>query len=678
MERFGKFVLLDEIEAFGVGVEYRAAMLGPAGLDKMVSLLRLGAPVAANADVARAVVERATQAQKLHSPSVVAIVDAGRVDRSVYVASELIEGKSLRAVLDRCRRDGFPLALDHALLICSKVCSALEYAHGKRAATGGAWFHGLLHPGNVVVAYAGDVRVRGFGLWAAGVRDAGGLTEQETAYLAPEQRATGTADARSDIRMVGALLFEAVTGQPLSGGEGAEETAAQIAGARLQSPASEEQALPEPLAEALRRSLASQREARYAQVQEMRKDIDALLFAGDFAPTTFNLAFFMHSLFRADIESESRALEEERSASYAGTKGEAMATAVPPPLRASISAGAPSRNGPVEEPRPREESAAAGTSPPPPAARRTGDAGAETVSRRPSPPAAFRAPREVPGRVPSAALAVALVLGAGGAGYYLLAGQKRLRPPVPAPTLTADAAAAMARVRELEEKLRAIEAEKAAAEVKAAEEARRQIEAQARAKGVAVDAAAIRRAEELARKRAMAEQERLLQEERRRIQDQKRAEEARIAEEQRRAEETGPTPPSPVSVSPPSQPVTTAPAATVTTAPPAPAAEAATIRPGTLVSLSDPGVIPPVADRSPPLQYPAVAQRQRIEGTVELNVLVDERGVVLEVQVVSGARTGLKEAATENVRRRRYRPATKDGIPVKVWMPVNVRFELPR
>jgi TonB family protein len=65
---------------------------------------------------------------------------------------------------------------------------------------------------------------------------------------------------------------------------------------------------------------------------------------------------------------------------------------------------------------------------------------------------------------------------------------------------------------------------------------------------------------------------------------------------------------------------------------------------------------------------------------VELNILVDERGYVEEVLLVTptGGKSGLNEAAVDNVKRRRYRPATKDGLPVKVWFPVSVRFVLPR
>jgi protein TonB len=104
------------------------------------------------------------------------------------------------------------------------------------------------------------------------------------------------------------------------------------------------------------------------------------------------------------------------------------------------------------------------------------------------------------------------------------------------------------------------------------------------------------------------------------------------------------------------------------------------LRPGTLVDLADPGVIAPVVDRAPAVQYPPIALRQRVEGVVQITALVDERGNVIEAKVVSApvVRAGLTEAAVDSVKRRRYRPATKGGVPVRVWIPVTVRFELPR
>ena len=99
-----------------------------------------------------------------------------------------------------------------------------------------------------------------------------------------------------------------------------------------------------------------------------------------------------------------------------------------------------------------------------------------------------------------------------------------------------------------------------------------------------------------------------------------------------------------------------------------------------LVQLADAGVIAPVPLTTPPLQYPPIALRQGVEGRVTLTVLVDEKGTVTDAKVTTGAggRMGLNEAAMENARRRRYRPGTKDGVPIKVWIPITVNFVLPR
>jgi protein TonB len=100
---------------------------------------------------------------------------------------------------------------------------------------------------------------------------------------------------------------------------------------------------------------------------------------------------------------------------------------------------------------------------------------------------------------------------------------------------------------------------------------------------------------------------------------------------------------------------------------------------GALVAPDDPELVKPVPVREPRLDYPALALARRIEGTVVLRALVDETGAVRDVRVVqpSGVRFGLDEAAVANTRRRRYRPASKDGVPVKTWVTIEVRFALP-
>jgi TonB family protein len=424
----------------------------------------------------------------------------------------------------------------------------------------------------------------------------------------------------------------------------------------------------------------------------MRKALDTLLFSGDFTPTTFNLAFFMHSLYREDIEREAKRLKEDREASYlefltdepGRPPGPSRPAAAAPPAAKTEPLDAravAARLSPTPEPVhsvPPEPAPAPHASHPSPAAR---EAAPGASSKEAAAGFTFHQ-EEKKSKAGGLLVPIALVLLlGGGAAYYFLvvkggAGQPAVPAPTAPPTLTPEAAAAQARIQELEAKLKAIEEEKAAAEAKAAEDAKKKVEAQAAARGQAVDPDAVERAQEEARKKAKAEQEKRQQEETRRLEDQKRAEEQRVAEEKRRAEELQARAAEQARADQAAAAATTAAA----TPPPSEAPSTSPIKPGTLVGLNDPGVVSPVVEKKPTLVYPPIALRQRVDGTVEVNALIDEKGNVIEVTVVSpaGGRAGLNEAAVDNVKRHKYRPATKDGVPVRVWLPLRVRFELPK
>jgi hypothetical protein len=76
-ERFGKLVLLEEAEQSLLGTGYRAAKLGPAGLEKIVALLRLRPAISANTEAARRVMDQVKLVAQLQSPNIVKIFGIG-------------------------------------------------------------------------------------------------------------------------------------------------------------------------------------------------------------------------------------------------------------------------------------------------------------------------------------------------------------------------------------------------------------------------------------------------------------------------------------------------------------------------------------------------------------------------------------------------------------------------
>ena len=67
-------------------------------------------------------------------------------------------------------------------------------------------------------------------------------------------------------------------------------------------------------------------------------------------------------------------------------------------------------------------------------------------------------------------------------------------------------------------------------------------------------------------------------------------------------------------------------------------------------------------------------RQQRVSGRVILLVLVDENGGVSEVKLQQGvaSKLGVNEAVVEGVRKSKFKPATKNGVPVKMWRTVVV------
>ena len=97
-------------------------------------------------------------------------------------------------------------------------------------------------------------------------------------------------------------------------------------------------------------------------------------------------------------------------------------------------------------------------------------------------------------------------------------------------------------------------------------------------------------------------------------------------------------------------------------------------KPGQLMSLDAVDVRPKAVKRVP-AKYPDMAKKLKLQGTVGLNVLVSESGQVLDAKVVTSAHPILDQSAIEAVKQWVFEPASKKGVKVKVWYPVNMAFQ---
>jgi len=210
----------------------------------------------------------AQAAAGLSHPNIVTVHDAGETDGRLYLVMELVEGRGLHEML----KDG---SLDErrAIEILEKVARGLAAAHAKGIV------HRDLKPANIIVSPSGEPKVGDFGL-AHLLDSEAELTRAGTAlgtplYMAPEQ-VRGDARAitpQTDIYALGAILYEAVLGQPPHLGESIQEIYDRVVRVDPVAPRRVKSKVSEDLETIILKALDKVPHRRYATVLALADDL---------------------------------------------------------------------------------------------------------------------------------------------------------------------------------------------------------------------------------------------------------------------------------------------------------------------------------------------------------------------------------------------------------------------
>ncbi|MGA7576450.1 MAG: protein kinase [Terriglobales bacterium] len=210
--KLGPYEIVASIGAGGMGEVYRAR---DTRLGRDVALKILPESFARESDRLRRFEQEARSVAALNHPNILAVFDVGQNNGSPFLVSELLEGESLREVLERG-----PLSQRKTIEYGVQIAQGLAAAHEKGIV------HRDLKPDNVFVTKDGRIKILDFGL--AKLAQAAGsgsddvtLTNEHTAagvvmgtasYMAPEQVRGEASDPRTDIFAFGAVLYEMLSG----------------------------------------------------------------------------------------------------------------------------------------------------------------------------------------------------------------------------------------------------------------------------------------------------------------------------------------------------------------------------------------------------------------------------------------------------------------------------------
>ena len=644
-EQFGKYLLLKKLTEDPLGETFRAGMLGDNGMERVVLLRVFNGQGVDGGRLWQATESRVPIQQLLRNPNIGEGVEMGQLEGLPYVAYDYISGKNTATLLEQAARQQNFVPAEHALLITERVALALSAASENRF-NGERVLHGFLCPHLIMISNEGETRLLGFEV-SSGLRgfSANPVIRQHFGrYLAPEALGGAAAHSSDDIYSLGVILFELLTGRPLP--PPAQDGFASVIDRGVL--ATEETQIPEDLRNLLKRSLVP-REHRIADVATWHKTLNTWMFEGQYSPTTFNLAFFMHNLFRQDIEQENQEIEVEKTLPLPVQKPASMASGSIP----TVAAAAPVAPGPGESTDVRDATAG-------------GDEKTENFI-----PEYAKDDQKSSKTGMMIGIAAVALLAIAAAAFFFLGGDKgetqaaaqppapavQAPPPEPEPTGPSEEEIREqinemigTRASEMEEELRKdydnrlaeLQDQLAAARQEADERKQRELEAEAEKLRLEEEA---RLAEAAAAEAAAAEAA---------------AAEAAAAEaaaaEAEAAEQLAETTPPPV-------------------APPPPATTVPQTRRGDLVE-PGPGVTQPTLIRRPTPRFPEMARRlNRRTATVMVRALIDESGQVIKAELTGNkAGFGFDEEAVSAVRKSTYNAAQKDGVPVKIWHTVVVEF----
>lgn len=311
----GRYHVLDRIAFGGMAEIFRAITFDDEGRSHLVAIKQVLPHYAEDREFIDMLVDEARLVSMLHHKNIVEIYEVGHVDEVYFVAMEYVWGKDLRSVLERCRSRGMNVPFEVTSYVMCEALAGLDTAHRLLDPRGQP--AGLVHrdfsPSNILISYSGDVKICDFGIAKATfsrIETKTGVIKGKVKYMSPEQAFGRKLDHRSDLFSAGSVLYEMLTNEPPFKAKNEIDLIFLVRDAQIIPPTKRLNSIPSPIEDAVFKSMARARSARYQSAAEFRHNLAHYLRNRGIGNWKAELGRFMHSLYSREIKRERASLAE--------------------------------------------------------------------------------------------------------------------------------------------------------------------------------------------------------------------------------------------------------------------------------------------------------------------------------------------------------------------------------
>jgi eukaryotic-like serine/threonine-protein kinase len=213
-----RYVVLEHLSEGGMGAIYVGKKLGAGGFEMEVVLKQLLPEFTQQEEFIDLFLREAKLSATLDHANIVHTIDLVTAGGEYFIVMEYLPGGDLRTLLKKAKRRGKRFSPGAAIHICREVLSALAYAHVKRDFEGKPLklIHRDVSPSNILVSYAGEVKLTDFGIAKAATHNSLFYkVKGKIGYMSPEQARSEPLDHRSDLYSLAVCMYEVLTGERL-------------------------------------------------------------------------------------------------------------------------------------------------------------------------------------------------------------------------------------------------------------------------------------------------------------------------------------------------------------------------------------------------------------------------------------------------------------------------------